>query len=135
KRGEDARMRLIALSELAEEWDQRVQEWKALNVQLIDSSDALQRPSPAHEFMLYQALLGAWPLAGIDASFVERMQTYALKAAREGKQETSWSNPDERYEAGLAAFAKKILDANHSARFRQAFEPFARRVALLGALK
>jgi (1->4)-alpha-D-glucan 1-alpha-D-glucosylmutase len=63
------------------------------------------------------------------------MQAYALKAAREGKQETNWSDSDERYEAGLAAFVEKILDPNHSARLLQAFEPFARRVALLGTLK
>ena len=131
KRGEDARIRILALSELADEWRETAATWRSLNAHLRGK----RCPSRAHEYMLYQALLGAWPLAGIDASFVERMQTYALKAAREGKQETSWSNPDERYEAGLAAFAKKILDANHSARFRQAFEPFARRVALLGALK
>src|SRR5439155_5687416 len=64
-----------------------------------------------------------------------RMLYDARKTAREDKQKNSWYKPDEPYEAGLAAFAKKILDANHSARFRQAFEPFARRVALLGALK
>ena len=29
------------------------------------------------------------------------MQAYALKAAREGKQETSWLNPNEAYEDGL----------------------------------
>jgi maltooligosyltrehalose synthase len=29
------------------------------------------------------------------------MQAYALKAAREGKQETSWLNPHTAYEAGL----------------------------------
>src|SRR5204862_7349445 len=38
--------------------------------------------SRAHEYMLYQALLGAWPLTGIDAPFVERMQAYALHEGR-----------------------------------------------------
>ena len=38
------------------------------------------------------------------------MQAYALKAAREGKQETSWLNPNEAYEAGLRTFIARILD-------------------------
>ena len=51
----------------------------------------MRAPSATFEYMLYQALLGAWQPD--DASFPERMQDYALKAAREGKQETSWLNP------------------------------------------
>jgi (1->4)-alpha-D-glucan 1-alpha-D-glucosylmutase len=131
KRGEDARARLVALSELAEEWDQHVQEWKALNAQLASASP---RPSPAHEYMLYQALLGAWPLEGVDASFVERMQSYALKAAREGKEQTSWLAPDEDYESGLTAFMERMLDRRLSFAFIESFSAFAHRVALIGAL-
>ena len=85
KRGEDARTRLIALSELADDWTRSVHEWRTLNAKLTSSSGLPRIPSPAHEYMLYQALLGAWPLDGIDATFVERMQAYAIKAAREGK--------------------------------------------------
>jgi (1->4)-alpha-D-glucan 1-alpha-D-glucosylmutase len=84
--------------------------------------------------MLYQALIGAWPLDGIDKTFVERMQAYAVKAAREAKQETSWLNPNPDYEQGLTTFLEQALDRNRSAAFLDAFEPFARRMALLGAL-
>ena len=52
------------------------------------------------EYMLYQALLGAWQ-PDDEGDSAERMQAYALKAAREGKQETSWLNPNQAYEAGL----------------------------------
>jgi (1->4)-alpha-D-glucan 1-alpha-D-glucosylmutase len=131
KRGEDARTRLIALSEMAEEWDQRVQEWKALNAQLAGTSP---RPSPAHEYMLYQALLGAWPLEGVDAGFVEQMQSYAVKAAREGKEQTSWLAPNEVYESGLATFLERMLDRRLSFAFIESFSAFAHRVALIGAL-
>src|SRR4029077_13530085 len=62
KRGEDARTRLIALCELADEWRQGVQGWRQFNEELIASSGSSRIPSPAHEYMLYQALLGAWPL-------------------------------------------------------------------------
>jgi (1->4)-alpha-D-glucan 1-alpha-D-glucosylmutase len=62
------------------------------------------------------------------------MQAYALKAAREGKQETSWLNPNQAYEAGLHIFLARILDRSVSAEFLDSLETFGRRVALLGAL-
>src|SRR5215203_1425602 len=134
KRGEDARTRLLALSELADEWDQAVRQWRSLNAGLIVSSGGSRTPSPAHEYMLYQALLGAWPLEGMDQAFVERAQAYAVKAAREGKQQTSWLAPDERYEKGLTDFIIRILDRTQSSEFMAAFDAFARRTALIGAL-
>jgi (1->4)-alpha-D-glucan 1-alpha-D-glucosylmutase len=62
------------------------------------------------------------------------MQAYALKAAREGKQETSWLNPHQAYEAGVHAFVARILDRAISAEFIDSLEKLARRLALLGAL-
>ena len=70
----------------------------------------MRAPSATFEYMLYQALLGAWPAGERDDTFAERMQAYALKAAREGKQETSWLNPNQAYEAGLRTFIERILD-------------------------
>jgi (1->4)-alpha-D-glucan 1-alpha-D-glucosylmutase len=84
--------------------------------------------------MLYQALVGAWPLAERDDAFLERMQAYALKAAREGKQETSWLNPHAAYEAGLRAFLARILDPELSAEFLGSLQSFTQRTSLLGAL-
>ncbi len=135
KRGEDARARLIALTELADSWAQSVREWRQINNELIDSTGPLRIPSPAHEYMLYQALLGAWPLAGIDEQFAERMQAYAVKAAREGKQQTSWTAPNEPYEQGLLRFVHCLLERPRSRAFIASFDAFARRAALLGALK
>src|SRR5437870_2900054 len=134
KRGEDARARIIALSELADEWRRSVQQWRQLNAKFVVSLGPSRMPSSAHEYMLYQALLGAWPLAGIDATFVERVQAYAVKAAREGKQQTSWLAPNEQYEMGLKDFLDRLLDRERSASFIEAFDAFARRAALMGAL-
>ncbi len=133
KRGEDARMRILALAELAEEWDGAVQGWRALNAPLVSQAGDKRSPSIGHEYMLYQALLGAWPGAA-DADFTARMQGYALKAAREAKQETSWNNPDPAYEETLQAFVGKLLDGEVSAPFLELFAAFAARTALLGAL-
>ena len=100
KRGEDARARLMALTEIPGEWTSAVARWKVLNAPHLVIEGEMRAPSATFEYMLYQALLGAWPLGARDDTFVERMQAYALKAAREGKQETSWLNPNEAYEAG-----------------------------------
>ncbi len=134
KRGEDARTRILALAELGEEWRAAVAQWRTFNAELTVSNDGRREPSPAHEYMLYQALIGAWPLEGIDEDFVARMQAYALKAAREGKVETSWANPDEAYENKLTEFVSRLLDTERSAAFIASFDTFARRTALIGAL-
>ena len=94
KRGEDARARLMALSEIPGEWTSAVARWKVLNAPHLVTDGAMRAPSVAAEYMLYQTLLGAWPLEGPDATFTERIQAYALKAAREGKEQTSWLNPN-----------------------------------------
>ena len=134
KRGEDARARLLALSELADEWIEEVNAWSEINARFLACIEGTPAPSPGHQYLLYQALLGAWPLAGPDASFVGRIEAYAVKAAREGKLETSWLDPNEAYERALTAFVRAILDPAGSAAFLASFQAFARRVALLGAL-
>jgi (1->4)-alpha-D-glucan 1-alpha-D-glucosylmutase len=134
KRGEDARARLMALAELPGEWASAVARWKILNAPHLVIAGEMRAPSAAFEYMLYQALLGAWPSAGRDDSLLERMQAYALKAAREGKQETSWLNPNQAYEAGLQMFIERILDRSASAEFLNSLETLAQRIARLGAL-
>jgi (1->4)-alpha-D-glucan 1-alpha-D-glucosylmutase len=134
KRGEDARARLMALTELPGEWASAVGRWKILNAPHLVIEGDMRAPSATFEYMLYQALLGAWPPDKGDGSFLERMQAYALKAAREGKQETSWLNPNQAYEAGLHTFLARILDRSVAAEFLNSLENLAQRISLLGAL-
>jgi (1->4)-alpha-D-glucan 1-alpha-D-glucosylmutase len=134
KRGEDARARLMALAEIPGEWASAVGRWKILNAPHLVIEGGMRAPSAAFEYMLYQALLGAWPSGERDGSFLERMQAYALKAAREGKQETSWLNPNDAYEAGLHTFLERILDRSASAEFLNSLETLSERTSLLGAL-
>ncbi len=133
KRGEDARARILALSEIAEDWRGAVDEWARLNVHLAQDADGKRRPTRAHEYMLYQALIGAWE-GRADNDFRKRMQAYALKAAREGKEETSWTNPHPEYEDALERFVQQLLDPAVSADFLASFDAFSQRTALLGAL-
>ena len=135
KRGEDARMRILALAELAPEWRDAVSRWSALNRHLVSGAgNDLRQPTAAHEYMLYQSLIGAWPLGGIDESFVKRMEAYAIKAAREGKQNTSWAMPNLPYESAMTDFLRNLLNEDRSAEFISDFSQFAQRTALLGAL-
>lgn len=134
KRGEDARMRLAALCEIPDEWTGTVARWKVLNAPHIVLKGNMRAPSTTFEYLIYQTLLGAWPRSGFDDTFIERIQAYALKAAREGKEETSWLNPNGGYEAGVRTFIETILDHSRSAEFLVSLETFSNRVALLGAL-
>ncbi len=132
KRGEDARARILAIAEIAGEWTAAIARWKVLNAGHVTSEGNFRAPSAAFEYMLYQTLIGVWQPA--DPSLVERLQAYALKAAREGKEESSWLNPNARYEAGLANFVARILDGSISGEFLDSFDAIARRTSLLGAL-
>jgi (1->4)-alpha-D-glucan 1-alpha-D-glucosylmutase len=135
KRGEDARTRLLALTELADEWAGMVGKWKLLNAPHLVSKGDMRCPSAAFEYMLYQALVGAWPLDAAErASFVPRMQAYALKAAREGKEETGWLKPNAAYEQGLHDFITRILDPALAAEFLDSLQALVSRTSLLGAL-
>jgi (1->4)-alpha-D-glucan 1-alpha-D-glucosylmutase len=134
KRGEDARARLAALTEIPDEWTSTVSRWKTLNAPHVVPNGRKRAPTVTREYMLYQTLLGAWPMEGPDPGFVERIQAYALKAAREAKQETSWLNPQAPYEDGVRTFIARILDPSLSGEFLESLSSLAQRVALLGAL-
>jgi (1->4)-alpha-D-glucan 1-alpha-D-glucosylmutase len=132
KRGEDARARIMALTEMPGEWSSAVARWKLLNAPHITTDGDLRAPSATFEYMLYQALLGVWQPD--DPSFEQRMQEYALKAAREGKEETSWLNPHEAYETGVRTFIAKVLDPSVSREFLASLQTLAQRLSLLGAV-
>jgi len=133
KRGEDARTRLLALAELPGEWAGAVAKWKVLNAPQLVVDGEMRAPSASAEYMLYQTLLGAWPLQP-DDTFADRIQAYAIKAGREGKQETSWLNPNLAYEDGVRQFIDRILDPALSAPFLESLGALQQRLALLGAL-
>jgi (1->4)-alpha-D-glucan 1-alpha-D-glucosylmutase len=100
KRSEDVRARLATLSELPDVWVRAVEEWH----QLAAQHRGEHGPSPEHEYLAFQTLVGAWP---IDA---ERASAYLRKAAREGKHHTDWLDEDPAYEADLEAFVRGLLD-------------------------
>jgi (1->4)-alpha-D-glucan 1-alpha-D-glucosylmutase len=90
--------------------------------------DGQPTPGANTEYLIYQTLVGAWP---IDA---ERLRANVLKATREAKSHTSWINPNARYDETLARFVDAILDPGRSSRFLDDFTTFQARVAHFGAL-
>jgi (1->4)-alpha-D-glucan 1-alpha-D-glucosylmutase len=134
KRGEDARARILSLAEIPDLWEAQVARWRAWNARFVSGSGDGRSPSIGHEYMLYQTLVGAWPHPPISGDFIRRIENYAVKAAREGKLETSWISTNQDYEQGLRAFVQRILSRDQSLEFLESFDAFARRTTLLGAL-
>jgi (1->4)-alpha-D-glucan 1-alpha-D-glucosylmutase len=110
KRGEDVRARLAVLSEMPERWEAWVRAWSEIAQRHVTSVDDEPAPSATDRFLFFQTVLGAYPLSGTpDDTFEERAIAYAVKAAREAKQRTSWLATNEAYEEALTAFVSGML--------------------------
>ncbi|MDB5326581.1 MAG: malto-oligosyltrehalose synthase [Phycisphaerales bacterium] len=135
KRSEDVRARLNVLSDIPDEWAPAVKQWFTANTSLRQVNNGLTSPSPGEEMLIYQTLIGAWPVAGEDmAAFAERVQAYVLKAIREAKLRTRWGEPDEAHEAAVAAFVAALLDPAKSPEFHRTFGPLLKKVSHFGLL-
>jgi (1->4)-alpha-D-glucan 1-alpha-D-glucosylmutase len=136
KRSEDVRARLDVLSEIPREFRTRVFRWARWNQAkktLVDDSPA---PSRNDEFLLYQTLIGTWPLESPGPAereeYSERIKQYMLKATREAKAKTSWVSPNEEYERATRDFVAALLDTSRRNPFLDDFEPFTKRISELG---
>jgi (1->4)-alpha-D-glucan 1-alpha-D-glucosylmutase len=105
--------------------------------------DGAPVPSPDDEYLLYQTLVGAWPieLLGPDEPaalplerFRERINAYMIKAVREAKQSSNWVTPNTQYEAALSSFVHRLLDWDHFCTFLADLQAFATRIALPGMI-
>ncbi|HEY0844258.1 MAG TPA: malto-oligosyltrehalose synthase [Noviherbaspirillum sp.] len=123
KRGEDVRVRIAVLSEMPGDWERTVLEWMSLNaprrcaVPGEHGAEPTLAPHAGDELMLYQMLVGAWPIGlapddrdGITA-FAQRIDRWQTKALREAKQVSDWVMPNVAYEEGCRCFLFAILEA------------------------
>jgi (1->4)-alpha-D-glucan 1-alpha-D-glucosylmutase len=138
KRSEDVRVRIDVLSEIPDEWVERLERWAQLNRSRRREVDGQEAPSRNDEYLLYQTLVGAWPPEKLNdeelTDFRGRIKAYMEKALREAQVHTSWVNVNEEYEAAVADFVEALLTPSETNLFLGEFVPFARRVARLGAL-
>ncbi|WP_375458069.1 malto-oligosyltrehalose synthase [uncultured Enterovirga sp.] len=137
KRGEDARGRLAALSEIPDEWEAALAQWRELAKPHLATVEGAAAPDANDQYILFQSLLGSWPMELLDqddeaelASWRERLHGYAEKALREAKRHTSWVNNDAAYEGAERALVDALLQPGSA--FLEAIRPLARRLAEAG---
>jgi (1->4)-alpha-D-glucan 1-alpha-D-glucosylmutase len=103
KRSDDVRARLAVLAEIPAEFGDALHRWSRMNNELRPDLKLGEYPDRNTEYMLYQTLVGAWPIS------VERVQEYMLKATREAKQKTTWTSNNAEFEDALDKFIEVIL--------------------------
>ncbi|TKK29554.1 malto-oligosyltrehalose synthase [Pseudomonas sp. CFBP13528] len=133
KRGEDTRARLAVLSECAPWYAEQVEHWRSLAAPLRETPDS---PSAGDELILYQVLLGSWPLEpnpDLEA-YQQRLWQWQQKALREAKLQSSWSAPNEAYERGVETFVQRVLLSETGKPLRDALAGAAQAIAPAGAL-
>jgi (1->4)-alpha-D-glucan 1-alpha-D-glucosylmutase len=134
KRSEDARARLCVLSEISEDWEKAVDEFRALNRGLRAELPGLLAPDDNDEYLFYQSVLSIWPPGCEDPphDLAERVSSYMMKAIHEAKRHSSWINPSRLYDEGVAAFIAATLDRGRSPAFLDALGAVRRRIELPG---
>jgi len=133
KRGEDSRARLAVISECAPWYVEQVEQWRTLAAPLRESADS---PSAGDELILYQVLLGSWPLESSPdlKAYHQRLWQWQQKALREAKLQSSWSAPNEAYEKGVETFLTRLLLGDEGQALRAAIAAAAQTIAPAGAL-
>ncbi|PYK40013.1 MAG: malto-oligosyltrehalose synthase [Verrucomicrobia bacterium] len=141
KRSEDVRARMIAISEMPELWRRSLPRWRVANRRWKRSVNDAEAPDANEEYLLYQTLVGTWPMQPSGEpeetstpEYVERLQTYMAKALNEAKINTSWIQPNEEWLAAMRDFIAKILETSLKAKFFPSFLPVAKEIARLGAI-
>ncbi len=135
KRSEDVRARINVLSEIPFAWHRQVRFWRKLNGNKKSLLNGVESPTPNDEYLLYQTLIGVWPLDTEDRTppgeSAARIREYMIKAIREAKDKTSWAWPNEAYESAVTSFIGALLDSKE---FLNTFLAFQRKVAFFGML-
>jgi (1->4)-alpha-D-glucan 1-alpha-D-glucosylmutase len=136
KRGEDVRARINVLSEMPLEWRRAIRRWQEMNRRAKTKAGEMMSPGSNEEYLLYQTLVGTWPLLPMNAEeharYVERIQRYMEKALHEAKVHTSWINPNVEYDQAVQRFVGSILDVSSSNVFLEDFRQFQAPIARAG---
>jgi (1->4)-alpha-D-glucan 1-alpha-D-glucosylmutase len=134
KRSEDVRARIAVLSEIPELWKRHLARWTRLNRSKRRHLGEDPVPDRQDEYLLYQTLLGIWSPEEEPATLIERVQAYAVKAAREAKRSTSWIMPNAEYEKALTDFIAELLADPERSAFLKDFRVLAETVAFFGSI-
>ncbi len=136
KRGEDVRARINVLSETPGEWYRAIRRWRDLNRSAKTKVEDRHAPDANEEYLLYQTLVGTWPLYPMNPQehegYVRRIDAYMQKALHEAKVHTSWVNPSSEYEKAVTKFIERILAPSPENLFLQDLRQFQGPVAKAG---
>ena len=130
------RARIDVLSQIPNEWNERVRRWRSLNRQFkVDLDAETTAPDRNEEYFIYQTLVGAWPRSStVDDEFIERLRNYMVKALHEAKVHSSWIMPDSSYDNAVCSFVASILKSNDFLGDMKSFQDQIRPFALLNSL-
>jgi len=163
KRGEDVRARLAVISERADWYADNLRHWLVLATPLRQLLDDELAPAPADEIILYQTLLGSWPLelskqdlskqdiekqdltkqdlhiqaelkAEAMQDYLQRLTLWQEKALREAKLKSSWSAPNIPYETACREFLTALLTSKKAEELRSSLAAAAASIAPAGAI-
>lgn len=138
KRSEDVRARINVLSEIPAAWKLMLKRWSRINRTRKRKLDGLLVPSASDEYLLYQTLIGTWPLEPLEQidwdAYRQRIQTYMTKAVREAKLHSSWVNVNAEYESALNDFVAALLVPSDNNLFLTDFTQAMERIIRFGLI-
>ena len=130
KRGEGGRSRLAVLSEIPELWLEHCRGWMSRAQDAVPSGGQAR----AFHYMLLQTLVAAWPIelsaddsAGL-RDFLQRVGDWAVKALREGKQLSSWFEPQTAHEEQWLDYLRELQLGGSQHTVLREIELFVRRI-------
>jgi (1->4)-alpha-D-glucan 1-alpha-D-glucosylmutase len=127
KRGEDNRIRINIISELADEWAKLVATWQQMNEPFRQQTGNVLAPIINDEYFLYQAIIGGFPEdLQVTNDFINRTKKYFTKVLRESKLMSDHITPNIAYEDACSAFIEHLLNEEH--RFLPSLLPFVKKI-------
>jgi (1->4)-alpha-D-glucan 1-alpha-D-glucosylmutase len=136
KRSEDVRARVNVLSEMPSEWYRAIRRWRDINRKWKTKVGELIAPDANEEYLLYQTLVGSWPLLPMNAQehavYIQRIQAYMEKAVHEAKFHSSWISPNAAYDRAVQQFVAQILQSSPDNPFLEDFRQFHAPIAQAG---
>lgn len=127
KRGEDNRIRINIISELADEWATLVSHWQKINEPFRRQLDKVKAPIVNDEYFLYQAIIGGFPEdLALSQDFIDRTKKYFTKVLRESKLMSDHINPNLPYEEACHAFIDHLLNPSHE--YLPSLLPFVKKI-------
>ena len=135
KRSEDVRARLNVLSEIPFDWETRIAKWRPSTARARRSAGG-PCPSRSEEYLLYQTLVGSWPVGDRAVAFHEyrtRISRYMIKALREAKVNTSWANAERAVRRAREHIRARGSDRRPRNPFLDDLDEFVGSIALPGS--